>query len=1028
VFVSFDLLTFLAWLFLSTFIPGALLSLAIFHKQESLHLIEKLVIGFAMGFFLLPMVPFLLYLALGIKFSYTIALIAVAALYAVSLAAFFISKAYEDFKIPQKIGIAMTWERAMPLLLVLLLVVSYLVRIGSYSPVFQELDPYFYTYPAYQILTVGENPFDAQTAWYPEVVVNHRIIPVISYLESTWYSIYTGGGEVNNLLLALIASMYPPIAATFAVFFAYLLISAVSKREWGLLAGGLVAFAPISIFKLAAGEQEVQPYAFFAMLFFYAMYAFAMRKKDIGSFSAGKLAIGKDLVFPLVAGLAYAALALGSATQVLIALSLVIFLGAQAVLYFIRDDDADGLRHMLITNAIIFIIGPVIASTLLQSVFNSGQLSLGYTVTYAMGIVAVAVLYIIKTRVSDKNTSLTILGALALLALFAVFFTPVGDYIRGPAASGFSVTQFNQPLDRTIAEQGIAPTEFGSQMGFMAASYSPPAAITGFGDLLNLVMYLVLLPFSMVGNTLLAVTVGLLNFFLGTSALFTEKVVSLMLLWVTMLAFAAAFGINRFFKKEDDQLAVLILAIVMPPLIVGVIKAKFTLYATVMLAVAIGFVFSFVGQKLPALFKREEDKALAMKALFALAAVLVAMQFLFQGFAPSLLWGSLQPLYQNDPQDLAPKFQQFCAQSNDADVCAAASDPLGYASRGTNYQYSTKLCLLSVFTKYEYAFNSGTVPPMESQAAFFRCQRLSDYWVESMEWIKGNTENGSRVTSWWDYGHWINYFGLRNAVIRNEHASQKMIGDVAHGYLDATPEELKAWMKEHDSKYALFDIELVAGGGSLGGKYGALNYLSCARDNLTSAAQSPGESQCEADHLWENVFVTSNPCVISSLTNKTGFTAYKIFIGDAYIPDYPGFCVSPTEPNAVAYCRDAVRAVPAYCLGNVTLASGQSMIGTYYINETYPNGDLKLNKAILQLPYSYPTTSHFGPTTRATLFYTNDAIWLENGEVKSGYEDRKGKFYDSALYKAMFLNELPGFDLVYQTSGGEVKIFKTNAQ
>ena len=51
-------------------------------------------------------------------------------------------------------------------------------------------------------------------------------------------------------------------------------------------------------------------------------------------------------------------------------------------------------------------------------------------------------------------------------------------------------------------------------------------------------------------------------------------------------------------------------------------------------------------------------------------------------------------------------------------------------------------------------------------------------------------------------------------------------------------------------------------------------------------------------------------------------------------------------------------------------------------------------------------------------------VRLENGVVKSGYEDRKGKFYDSNLYRAIFLGEIPGFKLVYSTSGGEVKIFK----
>jgi hypothetical protein len=51
-------------------------------------------------------------------------------------------------------------------------------------------------------------------------------------------------------------------------------------------------------------------------------------------------------------------------------------------------------------------------------------------------------------------------------------------------------------------------------------------------------------------------------------------------------------------------------------------------------------------------------------------------------------------------------------------------------------------------------------------------------------------------------------------------------------------------------------------------------------------------------------------------------------------------------------------------------------------------------------------------------------MWVENGAITSGYEDRKGKFYDSNIYKALFLNDLPGFELVYTSPGGAVKIYK----
>ncbi|MFH0884571.1 MAG: hypothetical protein V1861_02580 [Candidatus Micrarchaeota archaeon] len=1033
-FVSFEPVLFLAWVLISGVIPGAILSYSIFKKDEYLNLAEKLLIGFAIAFVLLPLIPFMLYFLAGVKFTYDISLLSLGLMYLLALIFFVKNKAYEGL-LPKDLKFEVNKDVVMPMLLLVILLLTYLVRISSYSPIFQELDPYYYTFAATQLISLGENPMSDATSWYPEVSVNHRSIPALGYLEAEWYMLYSGGAPYDNMLLALVASMYPPIAAVLSVFFIYLLVSIASKREWGLAAAGIASFIPVFIFKLAAGEQESQPYAFFALFFFYSMYVLSLIRKDIRLPTVGDLSMGKDIKYPVLAGLAFAALALGSSSQILAIISLLIFISVHGVLFFLRDKNTENLRHIVLSNSIIFIIGPLLASSIIKPLFGAGTVSMSIAVAFALPIAFVAALYAIKRAVPDRMTGAAILAAILILGLAVFVATPIGDSVKSLAKAGFEIAKFNQPLDRTIAEQGEAPSEFGSQMGFIASSYYFPQSIDSPANLINFVMSVLLVPFTLIVNMVLSIFVGLTNLLLGTDVSFGDKAVSFMQFWVFLFFVAAAWSAFRFAKKEDEALFLFFLAIVLPALVVGLIKAKYTIYSGVLLAVAIGFTLGQMGSLIDYLgkaFKQPEIGKFIYTIPIVLAAILMALQFMHQGFAPSLVWGSTQTLYQNDPAALASRFQQICTATDDAEVCAAAADPKGYASQGTNYQYSTKLCMLSVFSNYStltYMYdgnpaNDGLIPAHEATAASFRCQRLSEYWVDSMEWIMNNTESGARITSWWDYGHWINYFGERNAVIRNEHASQKMIGDVAHGYLDATPEELKAWMKEHDSKYALFDIELISGGGSLGGKYGALNYLSCARDNLTSVANPPGDSACEAEHLWETIFVTGNPCTISTLTGKTGYTAYKMYAGKTYLPYYPNFCMAPTDPQAVAYCRDYIRAVPAYCVGNATLVNGQGTFATYSMNETYPNGDLKLNKALLQLPSELPTSTHFGPATGLTLFYTKDAAWLENGMVKSGYEDRKGKFYDSALYQAVFLTELPGFKLVYQSPSGAVKIYK----
>lgn len=1031
-FVSFDPLVFLVWLFISTFIPGAMLSFSLLKKHD-FGFIEKLFIGFALGFVLMPLIPLLLNLVAGVKFSASVAYASIAVFYLLAIALFVKEKAYEGV-MPKggKISFSISKEMAIPAALLVILVATYLIRFGTYSPVYQELDPYYYTYPAQQLLTLGENPMIDWTAWYPEVPLGHRSIATQSYLEATWYVLYTGGTSFNNMTLALVASMYPPLAAVLAVFFIYLLISKVWGRKWGVITAGIASFIPLFIYKLAAGEQEVQPYAFFALAFLYAMYVISARSKNIRVPEAGdlkdpkKFSLGADWVFPVMAGVAYYALAMGSNSQILALTSIILFVIIQSVLLFLRDEKTDELKRFLTMNGIFFVVGPLLGGGILKAVFESGTVSATQPLAFLLPLAFGAALLAIKKALPDRQQSMLALGILAVLGIIIYAATPLGGVIKSLGTAGFGIAEFQIPLDRTIAEQNLAATEFSGQIGFIAQSYSIPPLLDNVQSVFNLVIFIVLAIPSFIANAVMGLTVALANLALGTNVSWNDKDVSLLLMWVFLFLCSMVYCLWKFVKKEDDALFLFFLAVAMPPIIVGLVKAKYTIYAAVLLAVAVGFTFGALESVLGRALRDENERKSYMMALLGIGAFFLLFQFLFQGFAPSLLWGSAQTLYQNNPGALAPKFASICATTKDADVCAAAADPMGYASNGTNYQYSEKLCLLSVFSDPQYLNNPGLAPQWEAQAAYFRCQRLSDYWVDSMEWISRNTPADARVTSWWDYGHWINYFGQRGAVIRNDqHASPSMVGDVAHAYIDGTPGDLKSFMQAHSSQYALFDVELISGGGSLGGKYGALNYLSCARDNLTSVAQSPGESQCEAQHFWETIFISQTPCTISSLSKRTGLTAYEIYAGQNYLYYYPPFCQSPQSANEIAYCQNVVRAVPTYCVGNVTLANGQTTYGTYYLNETYPNGDLRLNKAILQMPFQLQTTSHMGPVTGATLFYTEDKIWIENGEVKSGYEDRKGKFYDSNLYRAMFLEDLPGFKLVYSSpNGGAVKIYQ----
>ena len=1056
VFVSFEPLILLVWVFLSAFLPGALISFSVLKKDDFLF-IEKLFIGFALGMIILPLIPFLLYFIAGIKYSYEIALLSVGLLYLIALALFVKNRMYEGIKLPAvpKIdseNITISKESAISVLLLLVIILGFMVRVNTYSPIFQELDPYYYTYITQQLLVLGENPLDDQTAWYPELVVNHRDVSNLSYLEAIWYSLYTGGAEYSNMLLALVASMYPPVAALLAIFFIYLFVALVSKREWGLVSAGLAAFIPVFILKLSAGEQEAQPYAFFSLFFFYAMYVLSLQKKD--------------LRFSVLAGIGFAAVSLGSASEILAVVSVMLFLALYSVILYFRDEDESSLRQLAISNGIIFLIGPLLGSAILADIFKYEAPRLSIVVPFFIILAFVGLLYFLKQRLADRQKAALALGAVVVLGLVVLAVTPLGEYATKSSKSAFEIAVFREPLHRTIAEQNPASARFGSQMGFIGEEYHSVDPNTGkqrpgmvstmltpltmlisagseeaASDLDNVVSSIVaviFLPISFIVNLVLAIFVGIVNLVLGTSVEFEEKANSFLLFWMLAFWIAVTYSAVKLIRKDEENLSILLLAFIMPGFVVGLIKAKYTIYAAVLLAIAIGFTLGQTQDLFSRIFKDERNRKMLYMALILVGLLLVVLQFAHKGFSPSLLWGSVQPLYQNNPDALSVKFQQFCDDSGNPAVCAAAADPMGYASQGTNYQYNRDLCMLSLFSEYSYLQSPGKAPAWEYQAAVFRCQRISYYWTDSMEWIRYNTPDDSRTTSWWDYGHWINFFGQKNTVLRNEHRSTEMIGAVADGYLDATPEELRQWMQEHDSEYALFDMELVHSGSLLGGKYGALNYLSCAWNNETTVEYSPSMSQFEAEHLWETIYISGNPCTISELSNKSGFIAYKVyedvymegddgdaeFLGTFYRPNYIMDCVAPQTPEAEYYCRNFVHMEPAYCVGEVTLVTGESMLGTYHLNETYPTGDLKMNKAFLQLPFELPTTYHLGPVMGVTLFYTHDSVWLEDGNIKSGYEDRTGEFYDSNIYNALFLNYLPGFELEYTSPGEMVKIYK----
>lgn len=980
----FSPLYLLLVMFVGFFIPGIIFSLGLLRKKD-LPLFDKAGIGMGIGMVVPALISFLLFLVFGVKFDYGTALLSVGIFYAIAIAIFLKENAWEQLALP-----AQPMLMASSAALALLMVLTFWIRIQTHSPIFMELDPYYYMFISHQIIDEGGNPLSDGTAWYP-MEVSHRGVPLKAYPEAIAYTIYTSGAPVEKYFYADLGGSFPPVLAALAVFFLALFVSAEYKREFGVIAAAVFSFMPMYLMKTMAGESEIQPYAFFALSFFFAMYALAMKRKDG--------------VFAGLAALAFLATMMGSGSHVVIFASLIIFIPLQALfLFFMKEKGKD----FTILNGIV-VSGAVLA-TIFYGSFRGGALSFGGLFGGAMlGLLGAyafaAVLELIRERVKDVETATYAAGALLLAGLVVFAFTPIGASISGLAGSTLSIAKFTAPLHKTIAEQGVAGAEFQGTLGFAGFVFSDWATALIFS-----------IPSAIV-NAIMAAAVWFVNTAFGAGITYTEKANSMLLVIFFLAVLALAHSFYRKVVFRDLRLPLLFIALVFPISIVGMLKTKYTIYLGFATAVALGAVFgeAFDVAELRAKGAEEQERKkwlnYAFIGLLLLGALFVFLEFTaVGGLGKAMLATSFQERFQDNPVGAQAKLRAVCAQfdpmgvSNDP-VCLAAKDPVGFANRGINYQYNPNVCAYSIIS------NPASVTQDEAIAVQYRClMRIDDYWIDIMEWMNRSTPVDARFTSWWDYGHWTNYFGQRNTVLRNEHASLEMIGEVAHGFIYGTPDELKSFMLSHDSKYVFFDQEIIGiirpdGKMSFGGKYGALNYLSCARNNETSVAQNPGDSYCEFEHLWEQVYVPSGvqaqECVISSLSGKKGVVGYTL----KWTPGISG--AGQLVPT------------PTYCVAEVTLADGGSVTGTYYLDRKYENGDLKLNKAMLSYDGADANGVHI-----FTALYDRVPRWVENGELKSGWEDRKGKFYDSNLYNAFVLRELPGFELVYETPGGEVKMYK----
>ena len=524
----------------------------------------------------------------------------------------------------------------------------------------------------------------------------------------------------------------------------------------------------------------------------------------------------------------------------------------------------------------------------------------------------------VKKIKENKNAQIAML--LVVIALF--FFTPISDVFLGP----LRVSGYTNPLQKTIAEQGAAGANFVGSLGFFGASEK------------QLQLLALLSPISSIFNLIFSTVSALLANIFHIQIIYSAKDAHLVTTTLLIFIGVAAYKLYlMFFKNEDHTIWLLLSLLVIPVGLIGLVKAKYTIYLGFVLTYALASLFF----ELQRTFKLYSAGVLALVLLLALAEAGAVYPL-----GSSLLQNAFVVRFQENPLALQPRFSSLCNEfqsfgQKDELVCNVASDPVGYANKGINEQYNSRLCQYSfidpikIYTKEDEQID-------EQYAASVRCQKLSDYWIDVMDWIRNNTEENATIISWWDYGHWTNYFGMRRTVIRNEHSSEKMIEATAYHFIMGDENSLIKYMRDHYSEYLMLDKEIVMAGNSFGGKYGALNYLACSYANQTNVSFNPGQSLCERNNLWETIYVPTmnkEPCTIS-----------------------------PTKQGTIAYKITSTGLKPTYCLGTANVL-GRDIPATYYLDKVNEDGSLKLNKAFLQ------QAGNVKGYTSYVLLYTKDKVW-----------------------------------------------------
>ncbi len=964
-------------------VPGFLCALALLRKTE-LNLFEITIIGFILGFmfpatltwlesYLMNYIHFFTYSA-GLFAANALIITIIAAIICYQQGAFkgfkeeYLTKGNEHDASHRPLHHSKNANWWVWAVLFLLMLTVFITRLQSIviAPIFFEFDPYFDMIDTQYILTYGQEILYDHASW-PAVATgtDHRVEPIIPYVEAYWYDLSNAFGSnyqtLSTTLLSLVGGVYPPITAALLVFVIFMILYHEYNEYIALLAAGFTATMPVLFTTFIAGEQLVEPWGIFALFFFIAAYMLAVKNP-------------KNYRLAVLAGIAFASNFLGAHYYTVTVGVYVVYILLQGIIDVIKGMSNEDFYKM---NAIVIAI--ITVSFALFLPFSSTLQSrvptvIGVPIVIAGPIIALLLIAfmdygikflkknnIVFKDLDVKSRSLWV-GIIVIIALLLVLLTPLGSPIQHYLTLSTKFTTPSSPLFMTVEE--YIPTgffyDFGAQgLGVMAQSIGGIPIMVWIVTVLAVVLIAMSIFFRNSRTGILYMAIALPLMFAGFSEVkylphFGIAYIIFFCIILGELCYWAEqnFKIGFATKKE--------IAAEQGGQLLESDKARSAQIQALILAVGLFFlstILAIIYLFYAAMSGKFKDKNLQTYAyglgvlfIIAIIVVLIASQIVLYGESSSYL----------DAFGAGIVALQSSSQTQLCNTLGQSGATLGY----------------SIY-----------------------CNTIPQYWLNAMAWIKQNVgPNAPRVLSWWDYGDWINWFGNSNAFLRGDNANAtEDYATAAHYVLNTyTPQDLANFMNGNQSKYVLFDQDLIS-------KWQALDFLACIYTNQTSyqyaiaagQSQSPpepyalGTSECEVEHDPQYALIPYAALVQSNITQQS-------------INYYCSMSTS-TEQYVIAFLVVGNNLTnQSICVNIVPNNLG--------VLKTYTSNGVALNAYIQSQNYLGIVN------VQGTPFVEYMMVYVPNGPNQT-ITDAPSQFYTSNYYKGFILGNLTGFTEVYPSNG-----------